>query len=103
MPDNNELLTELREIKEYLHEMNRRDRVRTIGGTIRGLIMLIPTILIIWSAWYFYQNSSEILKSIAASAAEQASKYSQGSMNELLNEQLLKLQGGATMSAGVQR
>jgi hypothetical protein len=97
MPDNNELLTELREIKEHLHEMNRRDRVRTIGGTIRGLIMLIPTVLIIWSAWYFYENSGDILKSIAATAAEQATKYSQGNIDKLLNDQLNKLRDGGNM------
>lgn len=94
MPDNNELLTEVREMREYLYQMNRRDRLRTIGGTIKGLILLVPTVLLVVSAWYFYKHSDEIIKGIAANAAEQATKYSQGNLDKIINDQMMKLKGG---------
>lgn len=57
--------------------MDRRDRLRTIGGFFRGIIGLLPIILVLASAWYVYQNSDKLLKQVTEEAAKQAAKYTE--------------------------
>ena len=66
----------LDEIALYLHRIDRRDRIRTIGGTIRSIIALIPLLLFLFSAWYIYANGTSLLQMITEEAAKQAVKYS---------------------------
>jgi hypothetical protein len=63
-------------IVAYLHKMDRRDKWRTIGGTIRGFLAMIPLIFFLVSAWYVYTNGASLLEQITAEAAKQAVKYS---------------------------
>ena len=74
----------LEDILQCLERMDRRDRMRTIGGTIRSLLHLIPLLLILWSTWYFYEHSDEVLRTISGVAAEQASKVTQNALNQAL-------------------
>lgn len=69
-----------------LDRMNRRDRMRTIGGFIRGIIALIPMILLLWSAWYFSQHGAELMKTIADQAAKSAATYTQKQSGGILDE-----------------
>jgi hypothetical protein len=57
-------------IVDLLRKMNARDRWRTIGGTIKNIIMMIPVFLIIWSFWYFYAHGDEFLSRIVTQAME---------------------------------
>lgn len=59
----------------YIQRMEKRDKWRTIGGTIRSLINLIPIILLILSTWYFYQHGDEFIKMITKSMTEQMSSF----------------------------
>jgi hypothetical protein len=68
----------------YLHRMDRRDRIRTVGGFVRGMLGLIPLILLVWSYWYFLQHGEEFMKKITSEAVRQSAEYSQGSLMEQL-------------------
>ena len=67
----------LEEIVEHLRRLDRRDRLRTIGGFFRSLLGLIPLLFFIFSAWYIYEYSDELLKKITEEAAKQAAKYTE--------------------------
>ncbi len=71
----------MEEILVHLRRMDSRDRLRTWGGFVRGIIALIPLILLLWSAWYFVEHGAELMKMIADTAASSAAEYtkSQGS------------------------
>lgn len=68
----------------YLHRMDRRDRLRTVGGFIRGMLGLIPLALLLWSYWYFTQHGQEFMEQITREAVRQSAEYSQGSLMEQL-------------------
>jgi len=73
-------------IVQHLEQMNKRDRLRTIGGFIRGLLGLIPLVVLLWSLWYFAQNGEALMKMIANQAASSAAQYTQGQSQGLLDE-----------------
>ncbi len=79
----------LDEIITCLQRMDKRDRLRTIGGFIRGLLGLIPLIVLLWSLWYFASHGEELMKMIANQAASSAAQYTQGQSQGLV-EQLMK-------------
>ena len=66
---------QLGEILEHLRRMDARDRLRTWGGFVRGIIAIIPLILLLWSAWYFVEHGAEMMKMIADTAASSAAEY----------------------------
>jgi hypothetical protein len=72
LPEEKQMLIKLDLIAHYLQNMDQRDRIRTIGGTIRSLIMLIPTIIVILSTWYIYEHSEEIMQRITEATVNQA-------------------------------
>lgn len=57
-------------IVEYLHRMDRRDRLRTIGGTFRGILSIIPIAFFLFSIWYLYAHGQEVLQMISDEAAK---------------------------------
>lgn len=67
----------LDEILVYLDRLDRRDRLRTWGGFIRGIIALIPIIILIWTTWYFFAHADEMMAKITRYAAEQAAGMAQ--------------------------
>lgn len=77
----------LDQILYHLDRMDRRDRLRTIGGFFRGILTLIPMLIFLFSMWYFYKYSDQILQKIAEQAAMQAAKFAQPSMD---NSELMK-------------
>lgn len=79
-------------IAMYLHRMDRRDRMRTIGGFVHGLLALIPMLFFLWSAWYVYEHGDELLQKIAGEAARQAAgatmNIDEGGMQQLLDQMM---------------
>jgi|CXWL01.1.fsa_nt_gi hypothetical protein len=69
----------------YLHRMDKRDHLRTIGGTIKGLLSLIPVLLVIWSAIYFYQHGAEVIKQITDESVKSAASMTQSGMFDQFN------------------
>lgn len=66
---------QLGEILAHLRRMDARDRLRTWGGFVRGIIALVPLILILGSGWYFLQHGAEFMKMVADTAASSAAEY----------------------------
>ncbi|MBU2213608.1 hypothetical protein KKC44_02485 [Patescibacteria group bacterium] len=56
----------------HLAAMDRRDRLRTIGGFIKSIITIIPVIILVASVWYAYKYGDQLLEKIAQQAAKQA-------------------------------
>jgi len=79
----------------YLHRMDRRDKLRTIGGFFRGMLGLIPLVLLLWSTWYFIEHGEEFMQQITSEAVKQSAAYSQDSMMDQLEQyqQYLNEQG----------
>jgi hypothetical protein len=63
-------------IINHMERLDRRDRIRTYGGFVKGLLALIPLALFLWSGWYVYKHSDEFLERITKSAANQAMQMS---------------------------
>ena len=74
------------EIIEILKRMDRRDKLRTIGGFFRAIIALIPIILLISSGWYFAGHYAEIMKTISDQAASSAAHYTQTQSQSLFDQ-----------------
>ena len=66
--------------------MDKRDRLRTWGGLIRSIIALIPVVLILWSAWYFYAHGAEFMKMISDQAAKSAAEFTKNQGNSLYDQ-----------------
>lgn len=84
----------LDEIIDHLRRMDKRDRARMWGSTVRSVIHLIPIIILLWSLWFAYAHWDELLKQFARTAAEQSAEVmKQGSSNigSSLQEELNKL------------
>ncbi|MBP7114600.1 MAG: hypothetical protein KBA40_04040 [Candidatus Peribacteraceae bacterium] len=80
---------QLGEILEHLRRMDARDRLRTWGGFVRGIIAIVPLILLLWSGWYFVKHGEELMKMIADTAASSAADYTK-SQGQGLYEQMMK-------------
>jgi hypothetical protein len=76
----------LDEIVSCLRRMDKRDKLRTIGGFIRGLFSLIPIVVLLGSLWYFASHGEELMKMIANQAASSAAQYTQGQGQGLVDE-----------------
>lgn len=70
----------------YLHRMDKRDRLRMLGSTFRGLLGLIPLALLLLSVWYFYAHGEEFMEQITKEAVRQSAAYTQDNLMEQLEE-----------------
>ena len=68
----------LDEILLHLRRIDRRDRLRTWGGFFRSLFSLIPTLLLLFGLWYFYENGATIMQWITQETAKQAAAVAIG-------------------------
>lgn len=73
----------------HLEKIDRRDRVRMIGGYFKFLISLIPIVFLLVSAWYFIEHGGDILKMIADQAASSAAAYTKDQGSGMF-DQLMK-------------
>ena len=78
--------TKLDEMLMLMRRMDKRDKWRTIGGFVRGMIALVPLVLLLWSAWYFAQHSAEIIKAMSDQAASSAAHYTQQQSSGMLDQ-----------------
>lgn len=76
----------LDEILVHLRNLDKRDRLRTWGGTIKGILSLIPLIVFVWSLWYFYAHGDELLSQIATEAAKAAAAATQKSTEGFMDQ-----------------
>src|SRR3989344_2030881 len=73
-------------IVEYLHRLDRRDRLRTWGSFFKGILGLIPIIAFVWGSWYFYEHGDEIMEKIAKVAAEQAAEATKSGTENFIKQ-----------------
>lgn len=71
-------------ILDVLKRMDRRDRMRTIGGFIRGIISIIPIILFLWATWWTIENWDELLDTLIKKSATEAQRISEESTQNFL-------------------
>lgn len=76
----------MEEILVHLRRMDARDKLRTWGGFVRGIIAIVPLILLLWSAWYFAQHGAELMKMVADTAASSAAEYTKGQGQSMVDE-----------------
>lgn len=67
----------LTQILTILQRMDRRDRIRTTWAGIRGVLSLIPIIIVVFFTWYTIKYGDQLLQKITSMAAEQAGKVAQ--------------------------
>ena len=76
----------LDKIVHYLERMDRRDRWRTYGGFVRGLLGILPLLILLGSLWYTYTHLNELLGKVAGEAAKQAAHYTQESSGDFMKQ-----------------
>lgn len=80
------------ELLAILHRMDRRDRARMIGSTIRSIIGLIPLVLLLWSSWYLLYHGEEFIQRITEQTVKNTIGISTGKTPSI--QDLLKDLGG---------
>jgi len=70
----------------HLAALDRRDKLRTIGGFIKGMIALIPIIILVASMWYVYKFGDQLLEKIAQQAAKQAAIVTEQQGNSVIQK-----------------
>lgn len=80
-------------IIRYLHLMNRRDKWRTIWGTFHGFLVFIPMLLTLFSLWYFYTHSAELMQNMMGGMFRAGSTSSQPSIMDQIQEYVRQQQG----------
>ncbi len=73
-------------IVHHLERMDKRDRLRTIGGFIKGVLGFIPLLVMLGSLWYVYNHGAELMKEIASEAAKQAASYTQQGSSDIMKQ-----------------
>ncbi|HCI03737.1 TPA: hypothetical protein DE059_02305 [Candidatus Peribacteria bacterium] len=76
----------LDEIIEHLRNIDKRDRLRTIGGFFKGLISLIPIIVLLGSIWWAFKYGDQLLEKIAQQAAKQAAIVTEQQGGEVMKQ-----------------
>ncbi|MFH0851248.1 MAG: hypothetical protein V1876_00670 [Candidatus Peregrinibacteria bacterium] len=77
----------LEQILTILKRMDRRERWRTIGGFIRGILSLIPIVIVVFFTWYTIKYGDQLLQKITSMAAQQAGKVAQqNAVTDFMNE-----------------
>lgn len=86
-------------ILQYMHRFERRDRLRTVGSTVRNVIAIVPFIIFLGSLWYVYVYGEDLLQKVADEAARSAAKYSQQSAEGFIDQLQDYLPKGAQSSS----
>ncbi len=61
----------------YLHQLDRRDKWRTRGGFLKGLVSIIPVLIAVWAAWYFYTYGDILMKKLTTEVVRQSAAYAE--------------------------
>tara|TARA_Y100000310_G_C20498096_1_gene722554 strand:+ start:338 stop:646 length:309 start_codon:yes stop_codon:yes gene_type:complete len=80
-------------IIENLRRMDKRDRLRTIGGFFKGIISMIPIIIMLVSIWYVYAHGDKLLQKITQQAAQEAANITGDSAGKLMEQINLNFPG----------
>ena len=67
-PESNDEKLDL--IVTYLHRLDKRDKLRTIGGFVTRLFMALPVLILLLSVWYLYHYGDELMAEFTQKSAE---------------------------------
>ena len=76
----------LDQILFHLERMDKRDRLRMIGGFFRSFLAIIPIVLLLWSSWYFIAHGTDLMKLIADQAAKSAAAYTKNQSSGMFDQ-----------------
>ena len=80
----------LNQIEAHLRNLDRRDRMRMIGSTVRSAISLGILAFALWSAWFVFGNIEELIRFAAREGARQSQEMMK-SGSESFMEDLKKM------------
>lgn len=79
----------LEEVLHHMEKMDHRDYWRTWGGFFRGLLSVVPILVLILSTWYLYAYSDTILEGMTNKVMQKMMPQSQNNaLLDRLNEYL---------------
>ncbi|MDA1208911.1 MAG: hypothetical protein O2904_02665 [bacterium] len=70
----------------HLERMDRRDRIRMIGGFFRSILGLLPILLTLFALWYTYNHGDELLEKITKQAAQEAANITTESAGSIVRQ-----------------
>ena len=80
------VLERLDAIADHLRNLDRRDRMRMIGSSIRNVLHIGFLIFVVWSSVYLLQHMGEIIKTVAQETAKQTMQYSKEGSADFLQQ-----------------
>jgi len=79
----------------FLRRMDKRDRLRMWGGFFKGMLALIPLIIMLASIWYVFAHGDELLQKITQQAAREAATITGESTEGIMKQIELVFPGAA--------
>lgn len=69
----------------YLHRMDRRERIKFVGGIVHSILAFVPLILSIAALWYLYTHGAELISESVKGVftGGQSSSEQQGFMEQI--------------------
>jgi hypothetical protein len=80
------ILERLDEISMHMKRLDTRDRWRTAGSTIRGVLSFVPFLISVWFAWYLYAHFDDVMRSAMRAAAEHTMEATKNGSNTLMDQ-----------------
>lgn len=71
-------------IIEYMRRMDRREKMRSAGAFVSGMIRLVPIAIFLWGSWFFYLHGDSVIQNITEQAARQAAKIAGENANTMV-------------------
>ena len=82
-----DVAAKLDRIEAHLRNLDRRDRVRMIGSTVRSVVSLGMLLFVLWSTWYLFDHLGDVMKYVLQESAKQSQEMmksgSEGFVKEL--------------------
>ena len=80
------IIKRLDEITLHVQRMDRRDRIRMIGSTVRNCINLGILLVMILGSVYIMQHITDVIKAIGQEAARQTVEMSKSGSSDLMQQ-----------------
>jgi hypothetical protein len=81
-----DIVERLDQIALHLRHLDRRDRVRMFGSTLKSLVSLGTLAFVIWSSVYFVQHLDDIIKTMTQEMAKQTMQYGKAGSEDLMKQ-----------------
>lgn len=81
-----EIIERLDTMVEHLRRIDRRDRLRMVGSTFKGLISLGMLGFVIWSSLYLALHMEDFIKMATEQAAKATMEYSKTGSEDLMKQ-----------------